>query len=272
VASSARLLLAYLRFNIASNLEYRGAFAMQALGMAVNDALFFVFWLLYFDRFPSVGGWGLSDVLLVTGHVATSFGLASILFGNARALPQLIEQGQLDYYLGKPKPVLLHTLVSRSSLSSWGDVAFGLVALAITLPPDPLKLLLWLVLMVCSGLLFIAFQVIGGSLAFFAGNAEGVVTVAEGTIVNFSFYPGGIYQGWVKVLVFTLIPAGFAAHVPVSLLREFDPVLLLGTVGFTGVFTALAVGVFTLTAEALRVGQSGVDAGLVARRWLGPTT
>ena len=35
-------------------------------------------------------------------------------------------------------------------------------------------------------------------------------------------YPAPIFRGAVKVLLLTAIPAGFMAHVPVQLLRQFD--------------------------------------------------
>jgi hypothetical protein len=38
----------YLSLNLSAALEYRAALLAQALCMMLNDALFFVFWALYF--------------------------------------------------------------------------------------------------------------------------------------------------------------------------------------------------------------------------------
>ena len=59
-----------------------------------------------------------------------------------------------------------------------------------------------------------------------------------------SRYPGSIFSGWAKILLFTLIPAGFVAHVPVELLREFDPAKMGLLLAFTGAIWVVAIWVF----------------------------
>jgi ABC-2 type transport system permease protein len=88
-------------------------------------------------------------------------------------LATLIAQGQLDYYLLLPRNVLLHALVSRMSISGWGDIAFGLVALGIAAASSPAWFLPLALLLVClSCAIFVGFCVSVNSLAFFIGNAE----------------------------------------------------------------------------------------------------
>src|SRR5713101_5332127 len=132
-----RFVLAYLALNLSAALEYRAAFLLQALGMMLNDVVFFVFWVVYFARFSNVGGWGPGDVALLWAVAATSIGLSAALFGNCTRLATIVVQGQLDYYLSLPKDTLLHLLISRSGLAGWGDVVFGLLAYALFGRHDP---------------------------------------------------------------------------------------------------------------------------------------
>ena len=224
--------LACIRLNLAAALEYRGAFIAQALGMMLNDATFFIFWVLFFDRFPNVGGWGVRDVVLVWAIAATAVGLATVFFGNCLRLATIVVQGQLDYYLGLPKNVLLHVLVSRMGLAGWGDVGFGLLAYALFGPHDPAGLGLYVLLVISSTVTFIACMVIAGCLAFFIGSAEAAAFQAQQAVINFSLYPGGVYHGWVRVVLFSLVPAGFISHLPVELLRTFDPLRLAAVIAF----------------------------------------
>ena len=53
-----------------------------------------------------------------------------------------------------------------------------------------------------------------------------------------------MFHGWIRVLIFTVIPAGFISHVPVELMRSFDPLLLAGLLGATLLSCSLAVIVF----------------------------
>src|SRR5215216_6553842 len=116
VASYSRFLLAYIRLNLSAAMEYRVSFIAQTLGMMLNDAVFFIFWAIYFARFSNVAGWEMRDVALIWAVAATAIGLGVALLGNCTRLATLVVQGQLDYYLALPKAPLPHVLVSRMGL------------------------------------------------------------------------------------------------------------------------------------------------------------
>ena len=254
MAKNVRFFLYYLGVNLSAAMEYRGAFMAQAIGMFANDAVFAIFWILYFNQFPSVGGWQASDVALVYAVAAASIGLSTAVFGNSTRLATLVVQGQLDYYLGLPRNTLLHALVSRSSLAGWGDVCFGLLAYALFGRLDPKSIALYVALVVLSLVVFLSFMVIAGSLAFWMGSAEAAAFQAQQAVITFSLYPGAMFQGWMRVLLFTAIPAGFISHVPVELLRSFDPTLFAGLLLAAGFSAVLAVSVFHI---GLRRYESG---------------
>jgi len=254
VGKNVRFFVYYLGVNLSAAMEYRHAFLAQAIGMFANDAVFIVFWILYFNQFPSVGGWQARDVALVYSMAAVSIGLSTAVFGNCTRLATIVVQGQLDYYLGLPRDTLLHALVSRSGLAGWGDVCFGLLAYALFGRLDPASVGLYGVLVVLSLTVFLSFMVIAGSLAFWMGSAEAAAFQAQQAVITFSLYPGAMFQGWMRVLLFTAIPAGFISHVPVELLRSFDPSLFAGLL-MAAVFSAvLAIAVFRI---GLRRYESG---------------
>src|ERR1043166_938687 len=99
VGKYLRFLLAYVKLNLASAMEYRAAFIAQTLGMLLNDFVFFIFWAIYFTRFQDISGWSMRDVALIWSVAAASIGLAVALFGNCTRLATVIVEGQLDYYL-----------------------------------------------------------------------------------------------------------------------------------------------------------------------------
>ncbi len=212
--------------------------------MAFNDAMIIVFWWMFFQQFPQVGGWGLPDVLRLWAVAAVSFGLATAVFGNTPRIATLIATGQLDYYLGLPKNVLLHVLVSRSSVPSWGDALFGVVAFCLAGDLSPASVLLFVTFVITGGAVLVAYHVLVGSAAFWIGNSESFSAQASGALVNFSTYPGSIFRGWLKVVTLTLIPAGMISHVPVELLRRFDPLAFGGVVAFAVLSVVLAAVVF----------------------------
>jgi ABC-2 type transport system permease protein len=246
--------LTYLRINLLAAMEYRFAFFVQAIGMLLNDFAFAIFWVLYFARFPDVAGWSVGDLALIWAVGATSIGLSAALMGNCTRVATIVVQGQLDYYLGLPKDALLHVLLSRSGLAGWGDVAFGVIAYVLFGPRDLPSIALYVLLVALSFTVFVAFNVLVGCLGFWIGNAEQTAYQAQQALVNFSLYPGTIFQGWVRVMMFTVIPAGFITHVPVELLRSFDARWLAALIA---VACGLAFSAFVAFRAGLRRYESG---------------
>jgi hypothetical protein len=99
-----KFLRALWQANLLAAMEYRVAFLSQVVGMMLNNALYFIFWVLFFERFEEVRGWALNDMLLLFAVVATGFGAAVVLFGNVVSLTEVIANGRLDYYLSLPRP------------------------------------------------------------------------------------------------------------------------------------------------------------------------
>ncbi|UCC54385.1 MAG: hypothetical protein JSV68_10545, partial [Anaerolineaceae bacterium] len=63
--------------NLASSMEYRASFITQIVFMFINNGIYFVFWLIFFNQFGSVRGYDIGDIYLLFAVVALSFGLGS---------------------------------------------------------------------------------------------------------------------------------------------------------------------------------------------------
>lgn len=234
----------YVRCNLQIALEYRISFLAQVFAMALNDAMWIMFWAMFFTRFPVVRAYGFGDVVTVWSLAALSFGLATAFFGGATRYASQVARGGLDFFLVLPKPVLIHLVVSRMSVSAWGDVLFGLVAYLLLARPAPATFGLFLLLTLFATAIFVAFAILTNALAFWLGNAEGFAQQMMNALVTFSVYPSTLFSGVVKVLLFTVIPAGFIAYVPVELLRAWDWWLASALVGAAAGGLALATAVF----------------------------
>src|SRR5512137_239450 len=123
-----KFLLAVWKANLQSAMEYRAAFLTQVFGMMLNNFMYFAIWIIFFQRFEDVNGWRINDMWVTFGVLASAFGLVSLLFGNAFNLSDIIMKGRLDYYLSLPRPVLLHTIASRSIASGMGDFLYGFIS------------------------------------------------------------------------------------------------------------------------------------------------
>lgn len=241
--STLRFLLAIWKANLQSVMEYRASFLTQMLGMMLNNALYFVVWVIFFDRFQQVRGWGLGNMYVTFGISASAFGLVSLFLGNAFSLGDIITRGRLDYYLSLPRPVLLHTLVSRSTPHGAGDVLYGLLSFAVSGYISFDGLLRFLLAMLLGAVVFCSFLIILQSLAFWMGSASNLVALANNAMITFAIYPIDIFDSGAKLLLFTLIPAALMGAVPASFAIAFTwqalAQLLAGALGLLGAALAL---------------------------------
>jgi ABC-2 type transport system permease protein len=241
--------LAFLRtlisLNLASAMEYRASFISQIVGMFLNNGIYFVFWLIFFERFGTVRGYNIGDIYLLFAVVALGFGLAHMLAGNVGPnLAYLIAQGRLDYYLVFPRNLLTHVIFSRMIISAIGDLSFGLIAYLFTGRFHPLEIGLFLLTSVLVAFIFIGFSVITGSLAFFMGNAQYTSQQMSNAVVTFALYPNTLFSGFSRFLLYSLIPAGFVGAMPVEIIKERNATLLLALAAAAVVAWVVAAAVF----------------------------
>jgi ABC-2 type transport system permease protein len=231
-----KFLLSLWKTNLAAALEYRAAFISQSIGMILNDAVYFIVWIIFFDRFPSIRGWQLTDMFLVFGISASAFGLAGLLFGNAFNLGDIIVKGRLDYYLSLPRPTLLHVLASRVVPSSFGDFIYGFISYAASGQFSLDGLGRFIIGVILAMTVFLAFLVIVQSLAFWLGTGGVFTGMAINAIVTFAIYPITLFNQSAKIILFLVVPAAFMGAVPAGFVKGFSwstfGLMLLGAAGF----------------------------------------
>ncbi|WP_336786404.1 ABC transporter permease [Paenibacillus sp. MMO-177] len=257
-----RLLLfttASWRLNLAGAMEFRFSFLLTVGTMIVNNIVWIIFWGMYFRRFPVLNGWTLQDVMMMWAAAAGGFGIMSVFFGNATRLASLIATGQLDVYLAQPKPVLLNVLISRMSVSAIGDLVFAFFIFIGFGDVSLLGIIKFAAALFLSGLIFIFFCVMAGCLSFWLGNTEGLSFQLFNALLTFATYPTGIFKGFGRIILFTVIPAGFISSMPVSFIREIDLPFVYGALGMAAL---LCAGGILLFYRGLRKYTSGNMMGL----------
>jgi ABC-2 type transport system permease protein len=245
VIAELSFLRALTAVNLASSMEYRASFLSQILFMFINNGIYFVFWLIFFNQFGAVRGYDIGDIYLLFAIVAFSFGIGSLFAGNTGAnLAYLIAQGRLDYYLVLPRNLLLHIIFSRMNVSAVGDISFGLFAFLFAARFQLLDWLLFLAVSIPAALIFIGFATIAGSLAFYMGNAQYASQQMTNAIITFSLYPHTLFSGATRFLLYTAIPAFFIGAVPVEIIKGREGALLLGMWAVVLLIWSLTAAIF----------------------------
>ena len=235
---------ALLVTNVKATLMLRGAFVMQVVFMALNNLTFFVFWWALMRRVPHLRGWRLGDIQVLFGVVAAGFGLAVTLAGGVRHLGRLIDEGGLDTLLTQPKPVLVHALGLRLQASGFGDVLSGIAFIGYSGQVSWHALPAVLLAVLASALVFVACGVVFFSLAFWLGNVETLARQLWELLIMFSLYPEPLFGGMLRLILFTLLPAGFVGYVPARLAQSPSVALAVLVVAAAAAYLAVAAVVF----------------------------
>jgi ABC-2 type transport system permease protein len=243
-----------VKLNLAGLMEYRATFLTQAVGMFINNGIYFVFWLMFFDRFEDVRGYQIEQIFLLFALVAGGWGLAFTFAGNANRIAGLIAQGRLDYYLTLPRPVLPHLLFSYMNPFTMGDLTFAVMAYLFAGRFDVLSILLWLACSICTAIICVSFMAVVSCAAFFLGNAAQWTFYFENALVTFSLYPNGLFQGAIRLILFTLIPSAFIGAVPVEIVETHSFTLL-------GILASVALVGIVILNVVFRVGLRRYESG-----------
>lgn len=222
VKSHLKLIWLYMKLNLSSAMEYRQAFLMQVFGMALNNSSFIFFWWLIYQRVGSIGGYEFHDVMFIWALSATAYGVGHIVFGNIVNLNEIILRGELDVYLVQPKDVYINVLASHSSISSWGDLLYGIILFLLSQAFNIWDFMLFIGFSIAGGVLVASFFAMAKSLAFFMGNASSLSNIMISFMMNFSLYPESIYPAFIRTLMYTIIPAGYLIFMPRNILNAFS--------------------------------------------------
>lgn len=255
VKAELNFLRALTAVNLSSAMEYRASFISQIVGMLLNDGIYFVFWLIFFNRFGAVRGYTINDIYLLFAVVTLAFGLANTFGANTGAnLATLIAQGRLDYYLVFPRNLLLHVIFSRMSVSAVGDLTFGIIAYTLTGLFQPIQIALFFLTSLLAATVLMGFGVATGSLAFFMGNAQYTSQQMSNAVLTFGLYPNSLFSGFARFLLYTLLPSAFIGAVPVQIVKAQGGIWLLWLSVAAATMWGLGTAVFYL---GLRRYESG---------------
>ena len=243
VKNQIRIVGKSIRYALQREMLNKFTFFSNIIFMILNNGCFIIQWIILFALKDSIGGYSLKQVLLLWGLASGTFGISHFFFKEAYNLSDSINKGKLDNFLVQPKNVLLSLITSSVEVSALGDILYAYIILFIY--GFTLKSFLLLTLfIVLGGIIMTSMSVIWGSLAFWFGKAETIANNANGLMTSFATYPDGIFKGIVRLLLYTIVPIGFANYLPVQIITDFNIYYLFVVVSVTILFILLSFFMF----------------------------
>ena len=138
---------------------------------------------------------------------------------------------------------LCYLATSSLEPSAFGDLIYGYIAL-IVFNFSIRNLFLYTFLIITGGLIYASFVFIFNYLTFYFYRSSIITDALENAMISSSLYPDIIFNRFVKIIFFTLIPTAFSVWIPVHIIMEFDIVSLLIVIAFTIFIILLAFYTF----------------------------
>ena len=223
----------------------RRGFWTQVTVMLVNDIVWVGFWVIFFRQVGEIRGWDTDQVLVLLAVLTTGSGISLGFLHNVRRLGTMIGNGELDSALALPVPTLAHLLVRKVDPIHLGDMAFGIVLFFGFCNPTPQRVGVFLAGTITAAAICTGFLILMGALSFYVGRSEAGDLGFHALLLT-SSYPVDIFAGATKVLLYTVVPAGFMTAAPSRLVDDFDLLLAAGTVGVAVATVAVGTTVFNV--------------------------
>ncbi|MYW01201.1 ABC-2 family transporter protein [Streptomyces sp. SID3343] len=194
VEAYARLVRAQIR----SQTQYRASFCVDLVMAAFTTLIEAAVVLVLFRVTPTIGGFDLREVLLMSALASCSFDLADLLVGNIERLSRYVRTGLLDTILVRPLGALPQLLCTDFSLRRIGRVAQSALLLVVVLwyvdiEWTPGRALLLVVTPIAGCALFAATFVLGASVAFWFVESGEIANAFTYGGKEFARYPATIY-------------------------------------------------------------------------------
>ncbi len=235
---------AVLRANTVEALSAGVTSYIPAIFMFVQNIIFLMIWVFFFNYADNLNGWTLREMMVLTAIVCMAFGLTSFLCGGGYILNQIIDRGELDKYLCRPGSVLISAVFSNCRVQGTGDILTGLCLMCYVAQFDVVEWFFLLSSLLAAAILFISLIIIVQSIGFWRTNSAALSESLFEFIIILSSMPQHGFPMLAKVIIFTVVPVGFMSLLPVKIFTEQNLILLVPLYGVAFLFAFIARSVF----------------------------
>jgi len=225
----------FLRFSFSRAMEFRVDFFFRVFMDMFWYAIHLAFFTVLFLHIGVLGGWTFDQVLVFAAAMFFADAVGMTVFSNNMWwLPIFVNQGDLDYHLIRPVSSLFFLSVRDFAANSFLNLllATGILVWALARYPGPLpaaRIPVFFVLLLAGTFLSYVMTMVFIIPVFWLHSRAGLREIGW-TVQRFGSRPHGIYTGWVRRIVVSVLPFAFVASYPVKgLLEGMTAELLLHT-------------------------------------------
>jgi ABC-2 type transport system permease protein len=203
-------------------MQYKFSFLVSSgiRGIAIGIDFALVAVILY--RFRFIDGWDIYQVALLYGPGSAAHGLFRIVANEIETFENYLINGTYDSILIRPWPTLFTLLARKMDFNRLGIAAQGLLITAVGAANllhrgllQPWQLLYVALLPVLGAMVLFAISTVTAALGFWLMRTDELQVFTLYAPLTASYYPLSIYPGWLRGLLYTVLPMAFINYVPV---------------------------------------------------------
>lgn len=246
-----RMYFKYLSLQMKTAFEYRGSLAFNMISSALTTVATFFGILCLFEKFNTVGGYTINQVLITYSIVTFSFAIAECFFRGFDQFDKLVQTGELDRLLIRPRSIFLQVLGSKAEWNKLGRMFFsgGIIIYALlnaNIVWSAMKVVVVLLTILGTIIMFVALFMIYASVSIFTIEGLEAVNIITNGGRDLCYYPLDIYSGFFKRIFTFIIPFACINYLPLQYLLGFEGAGLIYALSplFSIVFFAICLGIF----------------------------
>jgi ABC-2 type transport system permease protein len=216
-----RLAAVIMRAGLRSQLANRADFAMAVANGVTYQITVLLFAAVIFSRFPSLAGWDLGEILLISSIRMLGHGLYMLFFGNLGLIPHLLREGRFEAFRTRPAPVLLQVFTYEAPVNALGDLvvagaSFGVCLSLLDITWSPAALGFLIVAVAAATVIELGLNLhIAGLVLRFRGS-ESLFFWLDNTAGNFGNYPLNVFPVALQGAFTFGVPIAFAGYYPAA--------------------------------------------------------
>lgn len=244
-----KLYATYAKLSLMSKLVYKVNAIIGIVAFLFMEATSLLTLYFLVSSVPDIDGYSIYHIGLLFGLTNMAVGIDHLLTDKLWNVAYFeVRLGKLDHMFLRPLPVLFQVIASEVQLEALGEliVATALIILCgsqLTFAGGVGSVLLMILGVICAAVIITSFKIMVASLAF-KFKRSGPLLQFIYNFSGFTKYPLNIYPKFIRVILTFIIPLGLCLFYPFENLfkpNENAPLIALGIVGFTAIFSTVCI-------------------------------
>lgn len=214
-----KLYFKYFSMQLKSILEYKATFIISFLTQIATSIFSFISIFFLFEKFGNIEGYTFENILICFSISFLGFSSAECFFRAFDHFKKILENGEFDRILVRPRSIILQVLGSKIEFAKFGRMLAAAAIFVIVLIKNPelkqIDKILSLILMIIGTIvIYIGLFILKAGITFFTTQSLEIMNIFTDGARDLAQYPLDIYKEWVRKFFTYILPLALVNYYP----------------------------------------------------------